>query len=474
MNRKLNIKLILSANPKDPLRKKDPFMPLALAILASAAPDHNYRFTDMLWDDLDFDEPCDLAGISVRMSAEQDAFRIADIYRSKGTKVIMGGPQVSSNPFESLKHADAVVIGEGEKLWAVLIEDFQNNRLKDFYVCSPYVFSADGHSVYQLEKLPELTGFPVPKRNLFKRKYLFDMVFASRGCPINCDFCSVSKLFGKTYRFKPVEEVVKEIASFKRYYYLIDDTVFGKHTTYDYYLSLYGKIAQLKKVRYWTGQANLDAASNETGREVIRKAVKAGLVYAAIGMESINSEVLKKSGSFSKMGVRKDEDVISRMKENIQFIRDEGIMISAWFAIGYEDDDPETFYRTYEFCKEMHIMPVITPVKAFPGTDLYKRLEMENKLRDGKTNITNVSHPSLTNIQVIDALDYVVDKGYSSTAIVNRTFFFAKTLIAQKHNSIGDVIHKSIFAFITQRRMGQIVRLENKKMRDKIANEIKT
>ena len=88
-------------------------------------------------------------------------------------------------------------------------------------------------------------------------------MFASRGCAINCDFCSVTRLFGSKYRLRPVDDVVNEIGRFKGYYYLIDDTVFGRLNTYDYYLELYDKVSNLKKVNYWTGQANLDAASNE-------------------------------------------------------------------------------------------------------------------------------------------------------------------------------------------------------------------
>lgn len=468
MDRKLNIKLILSAGEDDPLRQKDPFMPVSLAILASVAPEHNYHFTDMLWEDHEFDSSADLIGISVRNSAEKTAFNLADEYRKRGLKVIMGGPQVSSNPFESLIHADAIAIGEGEKLWPVILEDVMKNDLKDFYVCSPEKFKANGHRVFQLESLPGLSGLPVARRDLYKRKYTFDMVFASRGCPINCDFCSVSGLFGKTYRLKPEHEVINEIKTFRGYYYLIDDTVFGRPSTYNYYLSLYDKISHLNKVRYWVGQANLDAASDIRGQEVIRKAVEAGLIYLAIGMESIDREVLGKSGSFSKMGIKRDEDVVSKMKQNIRFIQNQGILISGWFAIGYEDDDPETFNRTYEFCREMKIMPVFTPVKAFMGTALYNRLNGEGRLRDVTFNITNVPHPQMTNEQVLSALVRVANKGYGLKEIIIRTIFYCRKLIRCR-NKPGDIIHKTIFAFMTQIRMGQIVRMENVRIRNKLS-----
>ncbi len=468
MNRTLKITLILSADEHDPLRKKDPFMPLSLAILASVAPEHNYRLIDLLWDELNIDEPADIVGISVRMSAEKAAFRIADMYRKKGVTVIMGGPQPSSNPYEALDHSDAVAIGEGEFLWPVILCDFLDQRLKNFYVCSPRLFEATGYSVFQLEKLPPLNNLPMPSRNLFKRKYTFDLVFAARGCPINCDFCSVTGLFGTEYRLRPIDDVVNEISSFKRYYYLIDDTVFGRKNTYSYYIKLYDRIAKLKKTRYWTGQANLDAASSETGREVIKKALNSGLVYTAIGMESINISVLKKSGTISKMGIKPDEDVIEKMKQNIRFIQDQGILISAWFAIGYEDDDLNTYYRTYQFCKEMNLMPVFTPVNALKGTGLYLRLERENKLRDPSFNLTNVHHPAMANESVLKALDYTARKGYSLGSILIRTLFYARKIARNEYNSVNDIIHKTVFVFMTQMKMRRIVLSENKRLRKKI------
>jgi radical SAM superfamily enzyme YgiQ (UPF0313 family) len=466
---KMKIKLILAADKNDPLRKNNPFKPLSLLLLAAAAPDHHYELVDMLdTQEIDFDSDVDVVGISIRKSAESTGFEVADKFKQKHVKVILGGPQVSAIPIEARKHADAVVIGEGEILWPKLLEDLESDHLKDFYVSAPKKFLPNGYSVFQLEELPNLKKIPKLDRGLLSRKYDFELVFASRGCAINCDFCSVTRLFGSKYRLRPVDDVVKEIAEFKGYYYLIDDTIFGRPQTYDYYYELYDKIASLKKPRYWTGQANLDAASNEKGREIIQKAAKAGLIYAAIGMESINEVVLKKSGSYSKMGVSKANDLITKMKENIRFIQQQGILISAWFAIGYEDDSLETYKTTLQFCHEMNLIPVFTPVHALEGTDLYDRMEKEDKLQDNKSNVTNVTHPYLTNEQVIQELERANRKGFSLLEILKRTWFYMKIFIKQKQNKLGDIIHKTIFTFITQWRFRKIAILEAEKLKGKV------
>src|SRR4030067_927602 len=114
------IKLILAAGRNDSL-KNDPFMPLSLPIIASLAPEHKYIFSDMLSDqNINFNEKVDLVGISYRITAEKTAFKIAEKFREKKVKVVLGGPQASANPFEAIMHCDSVVIGEAEALWPVL------------------------------------------------------------------------------------------------------------------------------------------------------------------------------------------------------------------------------------------------------------------------------------------------------------------------------------------------------------------
>jgi radical SAM superfamily enzyme YgiQ (UPF0313 family) len=441
----MKIKLILAASKTDPLRKNDPFMPLALPILAGLAPEHEYIFVDMLWeDDVRYDERVDLVGISVRYTAEKIAYEIADEFKKRGVKVVMGGPQISAVPFRAIRHADAVAVGEAEDLWSTIVSDAGNGRLKSFYVCSPGRFDPGPYSMYKISSYPSLQRNAAPLRSLFKKKYAFDTVFAVRGCPINCDFCAVTGMFGPKFRMKPVVDVVEEIRTFKGYYYLLDDSVFGKAETYDYYLSLYDAILGLGKRRYWTGQGNLDAASDKKGREVIKKAARSGLLYVSIGMESINPKTLARSGAIKKMGGGSGAGVIDKMKEGIAFIQDQGLVVSGWFVIGYEDDDIDTYYRSLEFCREMKVIPIIFPVKAMPGTRLYERIKKEHKLDD--TKFINFRNPKIADEEIFHALGKISRDGFSGKEIVKRTRFYIS-----KFND--DKIYKAIFTLILQAKL---------------------
>ncbi len=147
------------------------------------------------------------------------AYEIADNYRKKGIPVIIGGIHPTALPEEAALHADAVVIGEAEGKIERLIEDFKKGRLKQFY------FS---------DEKPSLKIYQFPKHNLLGKNKYYDeinMIQTSRGCPYNCSFCSVSQFFGRTYRVRPVEDVVKEIKTLNRHtlIFFVDDNIAGDY-----------------------------------------------------------------------------------------------------------------------------------------------------------------------------------------------------------------------------------------------------
>jgi radical SAM superfamily enzyme YgiQ (UPF0313 family) len=451
----MKIKLILAASSNDPLKKNDPFMPLTFPILAGTAPEHEYIFVDMLWNnEINYNENVDLVGISYRITAEKTAFEIADNFRKKGIKVAAGGPQPTSSPYEAAKHFDCVTVGEGEPLWKIILNDAQTENLKKFYVCSPNKFDPKGESYYQINEYFNLENSSLPVRTFFKQKYDFDTLIASRGCPMNCDFCSVPNMYGTKIRLKKIETVLAEINTFKNYYYLLDDTVFGRPGIYNYYKNLYQEISKLKKTRFWTGQANLDAAQSEEGREVIKLAAKSGLLYAAIGMESINPVIMEKSGFIKKLGVKNAGEAREKMKESIKFIQDQGIVISGWFVVGYEEDTAGSFDEILEFCDETNIIPIISPLEALPDTTLYKKLEKENRISTTKT--INVIHPILTDDIIIAGLKRSNEIGFANKKIRKRTVFYMKHFekdTDDMNQKISFTIHKTIFTHILQKKL---------------------
>lgn len=432
------------------MHRNDPFMPLSLPLLAATAPDHDYRFVDLLWDEgVDPRIDCDLVAISVRLTGEPRAYELARAFRARGIPVVLGGPQVSAVPLRAIRHADAVAVGEGEPLWPEIVADALKGTLKDFYVCSPEPFVAPpGRTVHHVSGFADLSRVPTPMRHLFKRRYHFDTVFSTRGCPIDCDFCSVSALFGKGFRHRPIQDVVREIDTFRNYFYLLDDTVFGKPSTYDYYLELYQAIAGLPRRRYWTGQANLDAAADPRGREVIDRAVDAGLLYAMVGMESVNPATLERTGAIRKMGARTADEVVDRMRENIRYLQDRGIILSGWFVVGYDDDTLQTYQDTLAFCREMHLVPVISPVKALPGTRLHHRLKADGRLDDSR--LLNFRHPSMADEDVLAMRARITREGYTWPRIWERTRFYASRW---KGEPAREAIHKIIFTWILQAKM---------------------
>ncbi|HOU55272.1 MAG TPA: radical SAM protein [Myxococcota bacterium] len=448
----MRILLVLASSPTDPLRRNDPFMPLALPLLAATAPDHDYRLVDLLWDDpRDLPGDVDLVGISMRYTAETEAYRIAERYRRKGIPVVIGGPQASAVPLRALRHASAVAVGEGEPLWPVIVRDAEAGNLKDLYVCSPGTFDApDGLRVHQVHEYPDLATIPRAHRHRMRRRYRFDTVFAVRGCPIDCDFCAVPSMFGRTFRRRPVEEVVAEIDTFRGYYYLLDDTVFGKPATYDYYLDLYRRIGELSRRRFFIGQGNLDAVADPRGREVIQAAVKAGLLYVMVGMESINPATLQASGAVRKMGVRDAQDPVQRMAEHVRWLQEQGLIVSGWFVVGYEGDDLGTWQRTLDFCRAHGILPVIFPIKALPGTRLHDRLDREGRLDDRR--FLNLRHPGLDDEALVAEWRRVSREGYRFRERWARTAFYRAFF---RHLPPQDRVHHLLFTWILQAKMGQ-------------------
>jgi radical SAM superfamily enzyme YgiQ (UPF0313 family) len=345
--------------------------PLWVATLAAhTPPDVELTFRDDglepidLANDLDRGRLPDLVGISVNSKTAARSYAIADAYRARGVKVVLGGIHVTALPDEGLEHCDAVVSGEAEWLWQRVVDDARAGRLGR-------TKSLTAPRIYKHETWPELVGLPLPKRDLLKSlKYVpFDVVQTTRGCPFPCEFCSVSTYNGTTFRFRPVREVITELEQCSPRILFGDDNVMI-HTKYS--RELFDAMVPLKK--HWVGQASLAALHKVENIEVM---ARSGCKALFIGFESVDDVAVNSSG--------KRQNKPRKYVDIVRALSDHGIAVWGSFIFGLDEDAGDAFEKTVDFCIESKItMALFALLTPYPGTRLYKRLLAENRLSKDK------------------------------------------------------------------------------------------
>lgn len=328
--------------------------PFSLAAVASATPENvNVRILDEAIEPVDYNYPADLVGITILTRFAPHAYEIADEFRKRGLKVVLGGLHPSALPDEAIQHADSVVIGEAEGVWNLLINDFENNKLKKFYKNSDF---------------PDLKNIKSPRRDLFKMaRYLFTgMVQTTRGCPFNCSFCSVTNFFGGRFRTRPVECVIKEIRSLKtKFIGFSDDNIFGNRI---YARKLFNALKYEGVI--WMAQSSINITDDP---ELLHLAARSGCKGLFVGLESADAESLVQMHK----GFQKPQ----KFAESVARLHDEGIGILGAFVLGSDNEDASIFQKTLEFAKKIKLdlaqFSILTP---YPGTVLYNKLLKENRI----------------------------------------------------------------------------------------------
>jgi len=330
--------------------------PLALPLLAAVTPKGvEVRLIDEAVEDVDLELEADLVGLSVMTATAPRAYRLADHFRSRGIRVVLGGVHPSSLPEEALRHGDAVVVGEGEGLWPLLLEDAARGTLKGLYRNS---------EPFPLDRLPPPRWDLLPAGRYFAPQ----TVQVGRGCPMSCSFCSVSSFFGRAHRRRPIPQVIEEIRAHKKKLLIFaDDNIAGHPESAK---ELFAAMIPLKKK--WVSQCSLSIADDP---ELLDLAARSGCIGLLIGFESVSPRVLKSIGK--NVNLRRDYE------EAVRSIHRRGIHIQASFIFGFDEDRPEAIPETVRFVKENRITGVnycrLTP---FPGTRLYDQLEEEGRIID--------------------------------------------------------------------------------------------
>jgi radical SAM superfamily enzyme YgiQ (UPF0313 family) len=301
---------------------------------------------------VDYTKAYDLVGITFHTPSAPHAYETADRFRAKGIPVALGGPHVTLMPGEAQAHADVIFVGEAEGTWPRFIADMESGQYKNRYDC---------------EDLPDLQHIPFSRKELFHRRdHSGGILFATRGCPNHCEFCTISVMYRNSFRRRPVEDVAKEFASFKGKVIIFwDDNISADP---DYAKRLFQAISPYKK--WWSSQASIQAGADD---ELLELAAKSGCKQLFIGLESISQASLDCAGKASNR--------VEDYRKIIHRIHSHGIAVQAGIVFGFDADGIGIFHDTVDFLEDAGIQNatfnILTP---YPGTPLFDRLQGENRI----------------------------------------------------------------------------------------------
>jgi len=291
----------------------------------------------------------DLVGISILTSTAKRGYEIAR--KLPREKVIIGGVHASLLPEEAGEFARQVVVGEAEGV----ISDIVSGKIKDKIVYGKPVEDLDAlpHPDFSLIQGYRMPAFMVP-------------VSTSRGCPFDCSFCSVTKMFGRKYRFRSTASIEKELLATRgRQIFFCDDNFTAHPARTRELLSFLVE----HKVHKWSCQVRCDVARDDS---LLALMAKAGCKVVCVGFESVNQKTLK---AYDK------KQTIEEIIHAIKSFHKKKIKIHGMFVLGSDDDNEKTIWETLYFAIKHKIdtiqMSILTP---FPGTKVHKDLERESRI----------------------------------------------------------------------------------------------
>jgi radical SAM superfamily enzyme YgiQ (UPF0313 family) len=376
---------------------------LTLSLIAALTPpEHEIQIVEEVYDEkVNFDDDYDVIGISIMTQTCIRGYQIANEFKKRGKIVVFGGIHATSMPEEAIRYGDSVVIGEAEGLWDIVLDDIKHHRLKSFY---------------KLDQLPDLQNHVSPRRDLIKcssGKFSIAPIETTRGCPYNCDFCTVSRFFGTRQRHKVIRDIITDIESCKeKNLFFLDDNITGDKR---YAKELFREMIPRKKM--WVGQASIQVA-NDT--ELVQLAYKSGCRALLIGFESM-----------SDSGINQYRKTLKTIDENILAVKklqDNGIMTMASLIFGLDSDTAEVFDVAHDFLTRSKAAffqaCVMTP---YPGTPVFNKLLSQGRIltddwsRYGASKVI-IRPENISPEELLDGYNKIKWHFYSNLSILKRSY----------------------------------------------------
>ncbi len=300
----------------------------------------------------------DLVGITAFTSQASRAYEIARHFRDRGVPVVMGGIHATMCLDEVLERADSVVTGEAEGIWREVLEDARQGRLKRRY---------EGG-------FADMQDVPLARHDLLPPAYAFGAVQTTRGCPLNCSFCSVTAFNGSHYRQRPIPDVVREFQSIpEKHVLIVDDNLIGTSARHIARAKeLFRALADANLGKNWVAQATINFADDE---ELLSLAAKAGCAGVFIGFESPTPEGLQELGK--KFNLVKGRD----FRASVRRIQRHNILVVGSFILGLDVDGAGIGKRISKAARHYGVdnlnVLFLTPL---PGTRLWDEMKAADRL----------------------------------------------------------------------------------------------
>ena len=355
----------------------------------------------------------DLVGISTVTPSAPYAYIIADKFKECGKTVVLGGYHPSILPDEAKQHADSVVIGEADLLWPKLLEDFENNKLQSYY---------------EQNEMIDLNLIPNPERERLP-SYGVPVSYATRGCPVGCQFCSIHyNKHGNVYRKKSVEKVIEDIKSLNsKSIYLADASL---TIDVEYTKRLFRELKGLNK-KFLNCMGNVNVLAKDD--ELLKLASEAGCILWHTGFESVSQETLNSIG--------KKTNKVEEYKATIKKINDYGMVLFGEFVFGFDSDTPDIFKKTEKIINKWNFLPGFQILTPYPGSPLFNKFEREGRIltKDWEKYTTQnvVFKPkNMSETQLEEGVKYLLKNFYSyprvfKAALKNLKFGFNKYSIVK-------------------------------------------
>lgn len=350
------------------------FPPLGLLTLAALTPpEFHVALSDENADEkIDFNNDADIICITGYIIQMKRVFEIADTFRARGKTVVIGGPVANLIPDLCRPHCDVLFEGEAEYTWPRFLKEWQEGKAGDYYL--------------EEEKI-HLPDSPPPRLDVLNKRYAHGIVQCTRGCPFTCEFCDIIIMYGRKVRYKPIEQVLKEVEAWHRQgvpqVFFADDNFVGNRP---YAKELLRALAdwnakQRNSLSFYT-QCSIDMVRDEELLGLLREA---NFSSVFLGIESPRKSSLAET--------KKTQNEKLDLVEAVHKIQSYNLFVSAGMIVGFDQDDASIFDEQFEFLQKAQIpMVMLSVLLAVPKTPLYIRLKAEGRLFNMRGDTADCSH----------------------------------------------------------------------------------